>query len=133
MRQPGRLTRQVVLLMYAIFNLLKHALSQAPLCKDFKLYINSSVEGRSNVLVFRDNGVGVSEEVLPRVFEDYFCVERERGSNIGLAYCQRIMKSFGGDIECSSSEGEFTEFRLTFVPVIEEYQDSESIFDQRAS
>jgi len=42
-----------------------------------------------------------------------------RGTGMGLPFCRRVLKSFGGDIQCRSREGEYTELELTF-PRVEE-------------
>lgn len=43
--------------------------------------------------------------------------KKSGGSGLGLGYCQRVMRSFGGRVECQSKLGEFTEFHLYF-PVV---------------
>lgn len=41
------------------------------------------------------------------------------GTGLGLAYCQRTMQAFGGDIVCNSVLGSYTEFTLLFPPISE--------------
>ena len=64
----------------------------------FKISLNSIVNERQNVLVFRDNGPGVSEELQEKIFEEFVSINNSHGTGLGLAYCKRVMRDFGGDI-----------------------------------
>ena len=48
-------------------------------------------------VVVRDNGPGVSEEMVPRLFEPY-ATSKEKGTGLGLAIVQRIVFEHGGEI-----------------------------------
>lgn len=74
--------------------------------------------GRSeNRVVFRDTGPGIAPENMAHLFEGFFTAGKRNGIGLGLAYCQRTMRAFGGDIRCQSRLGEYTEFNLTFPAV----------------
>jgi len=100
--------------IYVLFNLFKNALFYGQGRLDFKISLSSLVGERQNVLVFRDNGPGISDELQSQIFDDFFSINNEQGTGLGLAYCKRVMCAFGGDITCYSVLGEFTEFRLEF-------------------
>src|SRR5207302_5539143 len=51
----------------------------------------------------QDNGHGIPKDVLPRIFEPHFST-RTSGSGLGLAISRRLIESWGGTIEISSSE-----------------------------
>jgi signal transduction histidine kinase len=55
---------------------------------------------------------------LPKVFDPFFTTKKSGGSGIGLAFCHRVMTSFGGFIRCESVSGKFTTFTLEF-PVLQ--------------
>ena len=60
------------------------------------------------VLEWKDNGDGVPEEKLPRIFERFYrCDEarREKGSGIGLYVVQHIMEQHGGRMEAENAGG----------------------------
>ena len=75
----------------------------------------SSEEGSGRVSVaVQDNGHGISSEVLPRIFEPHFST-RTSGSGLGLAISRRLIESWGGTIEISSSEGAGTRVRIDLL------------------
>lgn len=99
--------------LFVLFNLIKNALyyvSQYPGTR-----VDVSV-GSHEVKV-RDSGPGIAPEVLAGLFEPFRTVGKNGGTGLGLAYCRRVMKAFGGDIRCESVVGKFTEFTLRFPPI----------------
>jgi two-component system NtrC family sensor kinase len=53
-----------------------------------------------------DDGPGIPEELLPRVFEAFFTTKTEgEGTGLGLSICQGIVKEHGGRITLESSQG----------------------------
>ena len=51
-----------------------------------------------------DNGIGIPEQVLPRIFEPHFST-RTSGSGLGLAISRRLIEGWGGTVEVRSAEG----------------------------
>ncbi len=61
-------------------------------------------KGENDVIVtIRDNGGGILEEILPKVFDPYFTT-KESGSGIGLYMSKMIMKNMGGNITIRNVE-----------------------------
>ncbi len=60
-----------------------------------------------------DNGRGIPEEDMERIFVPFFTTKGE-GTGVGLSLCRRIMRLHGGSISPASSPGERTVFRLRF-------------------
>ena len=59
----------------------------------------------------KDNGTGISEDILPMIFETGFTTKKcGKGSGLGLAISKDIMKKHNGKIEVHSTAGEGSEF-----------------------
>ncbi|MDO8280753.1 MAG: hybrid sensor histidine kinase/response regulator [Burkholderiaceae bacterium] len=99
--------------VFVLFNLIKNALFYMPLSPQVRVHITI----QDNQVRVRDTGPGIAPDVLRHLFEPFRTAGKSGGSGLGLAYCQRVMTSFGGSIRCDSVQGEFTEFTLTF-PVL---------------
>ena len=57
----------------------------------------------------RDNGVGISEEYISKIFDPYFTT-KQKGSGLGLATTYSIIKKHGGHILAESDPGKGTTF-----------------------
>ncbi len=72
----------------------------------------------SVVLSVIDQGIGISATEIPRIFEKFHQINREKfeqqGAGIGLAIVRSIVDLHHGEIECVSQEGVGSEFRLRF-------------------
>ena len=68
------------------------------------------------ILCIEDTGVGISEEDLPRIFENGYTGfngrEDKRASGIGLYLCKRISDNLGHKIYAQSKVGEGTKIFL---------------------
>lgn len=61
-----------------------------------------------------DNGVGIREEVLPRVFEMFFRGNEDSdGAGLGLYIVLETVKKLGGSIDIRSVPGQETEVTIT--------------------
>lgn len=65
-----------------------------------------------------DNGPGISEKDIPRLFERFYRVEQSRnrnegGSGLGLAICKHIIESHGQNINVQSTVGVGSTFSFT--------------------
>jgi CheY-like chemotaxis protein len=74
--------------------------------------IGDLVAGRYVELEVQDEGVGISPDVLPHVFEPLFTTKGTLGTGLGLATCFGIAIQAGGTIEVASEVGKGTTFRL---------------------
>ncbi|MBW2458810.1 MAG: PAS domain S-box protein [Deltaproteobacteria bacterium] len=62
-------------------------------------------------ITIRDEGVGIAEDHLGRIFDPYFTTRTE-GRGLGLAIVYSIITRHGGHISATSKVGEFTEFTI---------------------
>ena len=64
----------------------------------------------------RDTGEGIRREALKQIFTPFFTT-KERGVGLGLAVCQRIIRSHGGRIRVKSIPGRGTIFYIRLETV----------------
>ncbi|MBI4459619.1 MAG: HAMP domain-containing protein [Acidobacteria bacterium] len=67
--------------------------------------------GSVEILV-RDNGRGIPQELLPRIFQPFFTTKGPEGTGLGLSLTRRIVEQHGGGITVSSVPGKATEFKV---------------------
>ena len=66
------------------------------------------------VLAIRDTGIGIAPEDLPRVKDRFYKGKStRRGSGIGLAVADEIIKMHGGSLKLTSRKGEGTTVTIT--------------------
>jgi signal transduction histidine kinase len=104
-----------VLLVYVLYNLFKNALHAIKQAGQGEVEIAFSGAGRQRQLLVTDTGSGIPGDVLPHVFEPFYSTRHSGGgTGMGLAFCQRVITSFGGRIHCESQPGQYTRFSLLF-------------------
>jgi heavy metal sensor kinase len=94
-----------VLIRMLLLNLLDNAMKYTPQNGTIKLSL-SKENGRVKIVV-EDNGTGISEEGIPRIFDRFYRAEAVRtansdGGGLGLSICQWIVKSHHGSITVRS-------------------------------
>lgn len=73
--------------------------------------------GRRLILTIRDNGIGMDQDTIRRVFTPFTQGEssttrRFGGTGLGLSICKRLVDLMGGDITCRSTPGQGTTFQV---------------------
>ncbi|WP_136799929.1 MULTISPECIES: sensor histidine kinase [Desulfosediminicola] len=73
----------------------------------------------------QDNGPGMEQEVVYRIFEPFYTTkEQGKGTGLGLSITYGLIKKLGGDITVHSNPGKGTAFTIT-IPIEGEQHDSE--------
>ena len=88
------------LMQQALLNLLLNAMQAMP--QGGKVRVGLRRDGQFAVLTVEDQGEGIPQEVLPRIFELYFTT-KPKGSGIGLAMTYRILQLHGGALDVRSN------------------------------
>jgi len=107
-REAATLEADSTLLVAATVNLIKNAI-QASEAGSVVEVGGRRVDRRYEIEV-KDHGSGIPAELQGRVFEPFFTT-RERGSGLGLALAQKIVRAHGGEIRFQSAPGS-TVFRI---------------------
>jgi len=100
----GQLTQVMV-------NLVVNAIQAMP--EGGKLTVLTDVQDRHVVCMVEDTGVGMTEDVLDRLFVPFFTTkEVNQGTGLGLPVVHGIVTSHGGTIEVKSKPGKGTKFTI---------------------
>lgn len=91
----------------ALTNLLENAMDAAA----GQVILSVRTEGDGIEFAVEDNGRGMAEETLARLFEPFFTTRAE-GTGLGLAIARGVARAHGGGIEVSSSPGNGTRFLM---------------------
>jgi signal transduction histidine kinase len=108
-------------LVETIVNIIGNAVKYSPTGSHISITANSS----ENQVIIRiqDNGIGISKEDLPFIFEDFYTTKPnkdvEKGSGVGLALTRRILEAHEGTISVESELGKGSTFELC-IPVVKE-------------
>ncbi len=94
-----------------IANLLKNTEMFTPAGTPVKIWLSK------RRLYYQDQGPGIATEHLPHLFTPYYTT-RQDAVGLGLTYVARVMRTFGGRVQCVSSsypdKATYTRFVLTF-------------------
>ncbi|QZY54720.1 sensor histidine kinase [Crassaminicella profunda] len=77
---------------------------------EIKVY---KVNPNTLVLSIKDNGEGINEEMMDRIFNPFFTT-KEDGTGLGLSIVHKIITDNGGTISVRSEVSKYTEFILSF-------------------
>ena len=102
-----------------ILNILTNSIKYTPENGNIKIYVGF-VYNDAYIKVI-DNGIGIPEEDLPRIFERFYRVDKARarelgGTGLGLAIAKEIIEQNKGSIDIKSEFGKGTEVVLR-IPV----------------
>ena len=81
-----------------------------------KITLAARAEEKQVVFVIKDTGIGISPEILPRIFERFYKVDRSRastGTGLGLSISRHMIESHGGRIWAESEENNGSTFYFT--------------------
>lgn len=81
------------------------------------VYIQLTSENNEQIITIRDEGIGISKEELPNLFNKYSKISNaptggEHSTGLGLSIVKRLTDELHGRIECESIKGEGTTFRV---------------------
>lgn len=107
------------LLRRAVQNIVINAFVHNPLDTKVRIAVDITPANRLSISI-RDNGNGMSEEELSKLWSRYYrgtnTKERSEGSGLGLAIAKQIITLHGGDITVKSNPGSGTEF-IILLPI----------------
>jgi signal transduction histidine kinase len=108
------ITADPELIEQVLINLLRNSIQALEGRIEPQIKLTAKLDERGKILVqVCDNGPGINEDALERIFIPFFSTKRD-GSGIGLSLSRQIMRSHGGTIRASSIPDKETIFSLRF-------------------
>lgn len=106
-------------------NLMTNAIKYSSKIRQPKIIISLQSYEKSVVITVKDNGIGISKENLPHIFETFFRADQARtrvsnGSGLGLSVCKEIIELHHGKIWAKSTEGEETSIIISLPRISQE-------------
>lgn len=96
-------------------NLVSNAVKYSP--EKTTIKITTKTIGASFVLIVKDQGIGISKESLPYVFEQFFTEDKARSNGnsqgVGLYVVSEIMKAYSGTVWVKSKKGKGSTFAVS--------------------
>ena len=116
LHEPGSMTGDVERLEQVLVNVISNSVKYTP--DGGEILIEAHREGDKVVMRVQDNGIGIPDEDLGRIFDRFYRVDKARsremgGTGLGLAIAKEIMQVHGGEITLSSTLGKGTTVTLT--------------------
>ena len=116
---PGVMTGDVERLEQVLVNVVSNSIKYTP--EGGVIEIEARREGEQVIIQVKDNGIGIPDEDLDRIFDRLYRVDKARsremgGTGLGLAIAREIMQAHKGEISLSSTLGKGTTVTLT-LPV----------------
>jgi signal transduction histidine kinase len=109
--QDARVLADAAQLRQAFMNIIKNSMESMP--EGGELYVRTRREDERILVEVKDNGVGIPEHVLTRIFDPFYTT-KEGGTGLGLPITQQIVAEHGGELTAESSEGGGTRIRVVF-------------------
>ncbi|MEE9145430.1 MAG: ATP-binding protein, partial [Candidatus Binatia bacterium] len=97
-------------LKQVLLNLILNGLQAMP--DGGTLTLEASTSRNDLLLTVMDTGVGISPEILPRIFEPYFTT-KDKGSGLGLAIARRIVEEHGGTLTVNTKAARGSRFLIS--------------------
>lgn len=105
-----------------VLNILTNSIKYTPNGGEIKIYVGF-VYNDAYIKIF-DNGIGIPEEDLTRIFERFYRVDKARtremgGTGLGLSIAKEILDKNGGSIDIKSVVGQGTEVVIKIPTKVE--------------
>ena len=102
-------------LIAAVHNLIENAINYSP--ENTKVSVTSTIKDDLVEIAVTDQGIGIAESELGRIFERFYRVDPARsrqtgGTGLGLSIVKHVALNHGGDVKVWSKEGVGSTFSI---------------------
>lgn len=94
-------------------NLVSNAIKYRDPQKESVIDVRILVDDHVFEVVFQDNGIGISRELLPKIFDMFYrATEKSEGAGLGLYIVKETIDKLNGTISVNSNLGEGATFKI---------------------
>ena len=98
-------------------NIISNAIQAIPLNVKGLVEVKTVFDGKKIITEISDNGSGISQKDLPNIFKPFYTTKGYgKGTGLGLAFADRVIKEHKGSIEVKSEQNSGTSFIIS-IPV----------------
>ncbi|MBI2500434.1 MAG: ATP-binding protein, partial [Deltaproteobacteria bacterium] len=97
--------------LQAYLNFLLNSLDAMPKGGKIEVSVKNNRKEKKMEILIKDTGEGISEEIIPRVFQPFYSTKKE-GLGLGLPIAEGIIRSHGGEVVFKSCRGKGSEVRI---------------------
>ena len=118
-----RITADKDKLKQVIYNIIDNALKYTP-SGSISVHLNFDRTKHRFILTVEDTGIGISKDILPRLFQKFSRADNAnmtniKGTGLGLYVAKDILEAHGGKIEAESKgEGKGSKFIIELAPLV---------------
>ncbi len=114
-------------LIAAVHNLIENAINYSP--ENTKVSVTSTIKDGLVEIAITDQGIGIAESELGRIFERFYRVDPARsrqtgGTGLGLSIVKHVALNHGGDVKVWSKEGVGSTFSI-ILPIEKNEDDAQ--------
>jgi two-component system sensor histidine kinase SenX3 len=113
-------------LVMAVHNLVENAINYSS--DKTRVTISTKVDSQIIEILVKDQGIGIADENLDRIFERFYRVDPARsratgGTGLGLSIVKHVVKNHGGEVKVWSAPGIGSTFAIR-LPITKEKSDT---------
>jgi len=113
-------------LVMAVHNLVENAINYSS--DKTRVTISTKVDSQIIEILVKDQGIGIADENLDRIFERFYRVDPARsratgGTGLGLSIVKHVVKNHGGEVKVWSAPGVGSTFAIR-LPITKEKSDT---------
>jgi len=106
-----------------MMNVMSNALDYSP--QGSRVFVSLCEKEDRVLFTVADNGIGIAEEEIPRIFERFYRIDKARsresgGTGLGLAIVKHLAEALHATIQVKSKKGQGTTFEISFLKRINE-------------
>ena len=102
------------MMLQVMRNMIKNALESVVGTEMPSVVVTTSISGESTLITIEDNGKGISQSVLPNLFQP-FTTSKPNGTGIGLFISRQIVRLHGGDLIIRNHPGKGVQVQISII------------------